>query len=124
MDPNEISERSNSVVETGWGTLRWLISSQLTPGAEQTLGVVTIPAGNRNPLHRHPNCEELLYVVSGTCRHRLGDQEFDLGPGQAIRIPRGEAHCARALGPEPLVAVISFSAPERLTEDLEEGATA
>lgn len=115
---------SERVVDAGWGTLRWLVTADLAPGAEQTVGVVTIPAGNQNPLHRHPNCEEVLYVVSGTCRHRLGEREFDLAPGQAVRIPRGEAHRARATGTRPLVAVISFSAPDRLTENLDEGGAA
>lgn len=115
------NDQPEDVVQTSWGRLVWLINSRITPGAEQTLGVVTIRAGSRNPLHRHPNCEELLYVVSGRCRHRLGEHEFDLSPGQAIRVPRGEAHFARATGSEPLVAVISFSSANRLTDTLEEG---
>lgn len=103
-----------------WGELRWLIGEGQTPGAEQTFGVVTIQPGQRNPLHLHPNCEELLYVLEGEADHKLGDQVFTIKAGDVIRIPRGVQHWARARGEHPLVAVISFSAPDRRTVNLED----
>lgn len=107
-------------VRQDWGELVWLIGETQTPGAEQTFGVVTIAPGQRNPLHQHPNCEELLYVLAGECDHKLGDEMVQLSPGAVIRIPRGVPHWARCTSTEPLVAVISFSAPDRRTESLEE----
>lgn len=107
-------------VRMSWGELAWLIGEQQTPGAEQTFGVVTISPGQRNPLHMHPNCEELLYVVSGECDHKLGEEMMHLTPGSVIRIPRGIPHWAKCTSAEPLTAVISFSAPDRRTTNLEE----
>ena len=109
---------------TPWGALQWLIGGTQTPGAEQTLGVVIIQPGQRNPLHQHPNCEELLYVLSGTCEHRLGDDRFSLAPGDVIRIPRGVPHWAKCTSAEPLVAVISFSAPDRQAINLDDDGVA
>lgn len=103
-----------------WGQLVWLIGEEHTPGAEQTFGVVTIAPGKRNPLHMHPNCEELLYVIEGEADHKLGDKMFHIEAGDVIRIPRGVPHWAQAKGDTPLVAVISFSAPDRRTENLED----
>jgi quercetin dioxygenase-like cupin family protein len=111
-------------VTTSWGHLSWLVGEQEMPGAEQTFGVVTIHPSQRNPLHLHPNCEELLYVVSGECDHRLGDNMYHLSPGSVIRIPRGVPHWAQCTSEEPLVAVISFSAPDRQAENLEGNDTA
>lgn len=111
-------------VTTEWGHLAWLIGEVETPGAEQTFGVVTIRPNQRNPLHLHPNCEELLYVISGECDHLLGEVTYRLGPGSVIRIPRGVPHWARCTSAEPLTAVISFSAPDRRTENLEGDASA
>lgn len=102
-----------------WGHIAWLIGAKQMPGAEQTLGVVTIYPEKRNPLHAHPNCEELLYVVSGECDHKLADELFHLTPGMVICIPRGTPHWARCTSEEPLVAVISFSSPDRRTDSLE-----
>lgn len=107
-------------VELSWGQLVWLIGEEATPGAEQTFGVVTIQPGQRNPLHLHPNCEELLYVIEGEADHKLGDEMFRIAAGDVIRIPRGVPHWAQATGDTPLVAVISFSAADRRTENLED----
>jgi quercetin dioxygenase-like cupin family protein len=107
-------------VQLSWGQLVWLVGQAQTPGAEQTLGVVTIHPGKRNPLHMHPNCEELLYVLDGEADHKLGDEMFHIRAGDVIRIPRGIEHWAEAKGDTPLVAVISFSSADRQTENLEE----
>ena len=114
-----ISEENTE--HTSWGQLSWLVGVAQMPGAEQTLGVVTINPGKRNPLHAHPNCEELLYVISGECDHKLGDELFHMTPGSVIRIPRGVPHWALCTSSEPLVAVVSFSAPDRRTDTLEDG---
>src|ERR1017187_6751874 len=42
-----------------WGTLRWMMNSQIDPQARQTFGVAELKVGHRNPRHFHPNCEEL-----------------------------------------------------------------
>jgi quercetin dioxygenase-like cupin family protein len=107
-------------LELDWGRITWLVGRELMSGSEQTFGVVQIQPGKRNPLHSHPNCEELLYVVSGTCDHRLGEATYQLGPGGVIRIPRGVPHWAKCTSSEPLVAVISFSSPDRKADMHEE----
>jgi mannose-6-phosphate isomerase-like protein (cupin superfamily) len=119
VQPLIASLKETASEETSWGTITWLISGAATKGAEQTFGIVTIAPGRANPLHLHPNCEEILYVVSGTCEHRVGDASVDLGPGQAICVPRGTPHCARTTSAEPLVVVVSFSSPDRQVVNLE-----
>lgn len=111
-------------IDADWGNLTWLVGEREMPGAEQTLGVVVIYPGKRNALHSHPNCEELLYVMEGECDHRLGDEMVHLSPGSVIRIPRGVKHWAFCTSKESLRAVISFSAPDRLTDNHEGGGVA
>ena len=105
--------------QVSWGHLSWLVNAQEVPGTEQTLGVVTIYPGKRNPLHAHPNCEELLYVISGECEHIVGNQLARLTPGMVICIPRGVPHWARCISAEPLLVLVSFSSPDRQTEQFE-----
>lgn len=112
------ANRDPDIVEN-WGDLTWLVGAKQMAGSEQTLGVVSIRPGQRNPLHSHPNCEELLYVLSGECEHRLGEETYNLGPGSVIRIPRGVAHFARCTSAGPLRAIICFSSPDRKTTTLE-----
>ena len=101
------------VQEHSWGWLRWLMNSKLDPKAEMTFGLVEINAGQRNPMHVHPNCEEQLYVLSGSCEHVLGKQTCVLKAGDVIRIPAGVPHYARTFDKEPMRAVIVYSSGDR-----------
>jgi len=101
------------------GSLTWLCNDKLMPGAAQTLGLCHILPGKSNPRHYHPNCEEILHVLSGTGIHSLGDQWFDLGPGTTIRVPVGVHHNLKNIGSDTLVCVIAFSSGDRQTVFLE-----
>src|SRR5687767_11164959 len=94
MDVNRLVTQQDQleVQEFAWGTLQWLASAALLPGAEQTLGISRIRPGLANPLHYHPNCEELLFVQQGSGRHRLEDAWIPLRPGTLVRIPRNVRH--------------------------------
>lgn len=102
-----------------WGRLQWLVNGRTVPGCRQTFGTSTIAAGSRNPLHYHPNCEEVLYVVSGRCDHRLNDEIVSLGAGDVVVIPPGVRHNLVNTGSEEIVCVIAFSSPDRETVFLE-----
>ena len=111
-------------VDTGWGELNWLITDKAMAGTEMTFGTCYIKPGERNPLHSHPNCEEFLHVVSGSCEHKLDDVTVLLNAGDTIRIPRNVKHWARALGSEPVFALIMFSTGKRQAVDHEGGGVA
>jgi phosphonatase-like hydrolase len=102
-----------------WGTLKWLCNASLVPGANQTLGICQIDPGQRNPVHVHPNCEEVLYMLSGTGMHRLDDQLVQLSAGDSIHIPMGVKHNLQNTGHEPIRCVIAFSSGRRQTVFLE-----
>lgn len=102
-----------------WGVLQWLVNAKLLPGSQQTLGMCEILPGKKNPLHFHPNCEELLYVLAGTCKHSLDDEWVDLRPGDTIRVPVGVKHQLVNTGPVSLHCVIAFSSGDRETVFLE-----
>ena len=102
-----------------WGSLQWLVAGRLTPDCEQTFGISRIAPGAKNPLHFHPNCEEVLYVVSGRCDHRLDDRWESLAAGDAVVIPRGVRHNLVNTGDEDVVCIIAFSSPDRETVFLE-----
>jgi len=96
-----------------WGAIRWLINHRIDPEAQQTFGIVRIDAGKTNALHLHPNCEELMYILSGSGITRVGDTVVSLHPGDLVRIPAGVLHQATAAESAPLVAAISYSSASR-----------
>ncbi len=44
------------------------------------------------PLHVHHADDEAWYVLEGALRFRLGEEECEAGPGQAVFAPRGTPH--------------------------------
>ena len=98
-----------------WGRIRWLCSEEIDAEAEMTFGVVYIDPGKANPLHMHPNCEEVIYLVSGQCDHLLDGEWHALKAGMSMRIPQGAKHCARNTGWEAVRMVIAYSTPDRET---------
>ena len=118
---NPVTRASDTQADTfPWGAIRWLHSDSINENAEQTFGLVVIEAGKENPRHYHPNCEEILYVLSGTCNHTYGDDSYELGAGDSIIVPEGIVHHAVNTGWEPLRAIISFSSGDRQTVFLED----
>lgn len=102
-----------------WGNLKWLCNAKLSPGAQQTVGICHIAPGQRNPRHYHPNCEEVLYMLSGNGQHSFDDDTVDLKAEMTIRIPAGVTHNMANTGTEPIVCLIVFSSGERETVFLE-----
>jgi quercetin dioxygenase-like cupin family protein len=99
--------------KAAWGSLRWLMSAKLDPQSGITLGDVTINPGQSNPLHVHVNSDEVIYVLSGTCEHRVGKEIVTLKAGDALRIPPGVPHTAKVLGNAPMRAVVVYNTGER-----------
>lgn len=95
-----------------WGSLRWLMSSKLEPQAGITLGIAEIKPEQSNPPHVHDNCEEVLYMLSGSCEHRVGTQTVTLKAGDTLRIPAGVPHAART-GREPMRAIVVYNTGAR-----------
>jgi quercetin dioxygenase-like cupin family protein len=96
-----------------------MMNSELDPGAAQTFGIVQIDAGKRNPLHKHPNCEELLYVLSGSFENVVGDKTVVMHAGDIVRIPANVPHQGINNTNKPMRAVISYSSGVRQIVALE-----
>jgi quercetin dioxygenase-like cupin family protein len=119
VSPQAVREEEQPSLSFPWGAIKWLCNGEIDPAALQTFGLVFINPGQQNPPHYHPNCEELIYVLSGECDHRLGDATIHLEPGSLLRIPANAVHCAVNTGWDPVRMVIVYSAPDRETVFLE-----
>ncbi|GAF66897.1 cupin [Bacillus sp. TS-2] len=103
------------VLDMDWGKIQWLCGAEIDPESQMTFGMVYIEAGKENPRHIHPNCEELIYVLSGECEHSLGDEIHHLKPGMMLRIPQDVPHNAVVTSWEPCRMMIMYSSPNRET---------
>lgn len=107
-------------IKYDWGWIRWLMNSKIDRDAEMTFGIVYVKARQENPAHVHPNCSEILHVLSGSCEHLVGKKWYKMKTGDTVRIPAGVPHRARTLK-EPLKAVIVYSSGDRQFELVGEG---
>ncbi|CAG7629939.1 cupin domain-containing protein [Paenibacillus allorhizosphaerae] len=99
-----------------WGTLQWLISGRGGTSETMTIGRVTFNPGRGNPQHMHPNCTEVLHVVSGVIRHTLpGGEMVVMNPGDSIVIPQGVWHHAENMQDTEAVVMVVFDSAWRDT---------
>jgi uncharacterized cupin superfamily protein len=72
--------------------------------AKVGVGLLELPPGcDTSPAHYHTHEEEHLYVLSGRLTLQLGDERFELEPGDYACFPAGQAakHQLRNDGAEP-----------------------
>ncbi len=108
------------VEQSAWGTLQWVCNDKLMPGSVQTVGLAMILPGKSNPVHYHPNCDEVLYVIAGQGLHSYDGRTIPLKPGMTIRIPAKVRHNMVNTGTEALRTLVSFSSGDRKTVFIEE----
>ncbi len=84
--------------------VRWLVSEERQGSEMVGVGQTIYPArGGTHEHHLHPDAEEVVIVVSGSGWHRVGDEIYDIGPGDVVFVPRNTAHSACCTSEDDLV---------------------
>jgi mannose-6-phosphate isomerase-like protein (cupin superfamily) len=68
----------------------------------QSLAEATVPPGGETVEHLHRTTEEIYLFTHGAGRMRLGEEEREVGPGDAVVIAPGVRHKLWCVGSEPL----------------------
>jgi quercetin dioxygenase-like cupin family protein len=73
--------------------IRFLIAAEQSNGSASVFEF-TVPAGQKVPAppHRNDAFEEVLYGLEGVLTWVVDGKPIDVGPGQALCIPRGATH--------------------------------
>jgi len=80
------------VEELPWGPHHWLCRPGLVD-AEQLLVVrVHMPPGKAHQFHRHPEMEEVIYVLEGECEQWVDRESKILRAGDIAHIPTDVVH--------------------------------
>jgi quercetin dioxygenase-like cupin family protein len=104
-----------TVEEQQWGRLVWMVNGAMGSSETMTIGRCFINPGQANPRHYHPNCDEVLHVLSGTIEHSVDDETFPMTAGDIVSIPRGSLHNARNVGDDVAEFLICFDTADRQT---------
>jgi quercetin dioxygenase-like cupin family protein len=73
----------------------WKATAETTDGRYDQAVTITLPQVGP-PEHTHQQ-DELLYILEGTYRVKLGEHVFTASTGTSIRIPGGVSHAWRSL---------------------------
>jgi quercetin dioxygenase-like cupin family protein len=82
IEPKKMPGRNRELIVKGENVLMMRIDRhEITPGG-----------------HSHPN-EQIIYLLEGRARFRVGDEEHTAEPGHAVHIPPGVHHELELLTP-------------------------
>ena len=84
---------SEETIRIGPLGIRFLLTGDDTNGAVSVFEV-TVPAGQKlaAPAHKNDAYEETLYGIEGVLTWTIDGKAIEVGPGQAVCIPRGAVH--------------------------------
>ena len=96
MNPQALDVHVNPSDETirlGPLSVRFLLTGDDSTGSIAAFELV-VPGAERlaAPAHSHDRFEETIYGISGVLTWTVDGKPIDVGPGQALCIPRGAAH--------------------------------
>jgi mannose-6-phosphate isomerase-like protein (cupin superfamily) len=95
------------------GTAPLLIKvDPVTTGSRRmVLGSSDLPPGDAIGLHRHLQEDEILIILRGTARVRLGGRDYPATTGGTVFIPQGTCVEITNVGTDTLTNVFIFSSP-------------
>ena len=83
----KLAEMPTSVISPGHSTAH----GPTVTGKELELGYYTEPKGTGAKPHHHPS-EQMMLVLSGRLRMRVGNEVREMGPGELALIPGDQEH--------------------------------
>jgi gentisate 1,2-dioxygenase len=79
--------------------------------AQSQTAVMTIgPGEDAGPEETHAG-DQVIYVIEGEARVRLGEATHDAGPGACVLIPAGTRHHVENTGRVPLFCLTVYAPP-------------
>ena len=84
---------SGEIIHLGLLAVRFLITGEDSNGSVATFEL-TVPGAQRlaAPAHSHDHYEETIYGIDGSLTWTVDGKPIEVGPGQALCIPRGAIH--------------------------------
>jgi len=81
-----------------WGIRRWVSHPPSTGAKDLTVIDVTLAPGQGHNFHKHPDQEEVIYVVAGRVEQWVDRDKRILGSGDAAFIPGDMVHASFNIG--------------------------
>jgi len=102
-----VNRERAQIINTSHGSeIRPLIDRTSSGITQCSLAEEILPPGKSVRPHRHRETDEIYYIVAGRGVMTVGDEEREVGPGDAVHIPPKHRHTLRNTGTEPMRIVL------------------
>ena len=96
-----------------WSTIPWTpvragVERKAFSSERATVTLHKLMPGHKPQPHSHPH-EQIAYIVSGTIKFFVGDEEHVLGPGSLLVVPPNVEHWGEVIGDEPVLNLDVFT---------------
>ena len=71
------------------------VEGGVVEGDRMIVALMRMPAGTGAEPHSHPN-EQWIYILEGTFKAKIGDDEIEAKPGSVVYVPSNVVHSAKA----------------------------
>lgn len=92
MSGKFFSSAQVEIEKLDWGTLKWLSTPRVTQAKQLVVVEVEFRPGTGHSFHKHPNQEEVLYVLEGEVEQWIDRDKQVLRAGDAAYIPADVVH--------------------------------
>ena len=80
----------------------WHFNADVSKQADTFMVKVVMPVGGMHNFHRHPEMNEILYILKGTCEQWVDDEKQILSAGDSVYIDPNIVHGTFNIGDEDL----------------------
>lgn len=108
---NTTSIETSPVNERGGQSAYLLLAKGQFGSQHLAITWVDCPPGTQQPLHRHPDLEQVYVIVRGRGTMLVGAERREVEEGTLVFVPPGTDHAIRNDGTEPLSYVSATSPP-------------
>jgi quercetin dioxygenase-like cupin family protein len=91
-----------------WGSMAWISQPPMTGATQLTVMEVILEPGQGHNFHKHPDQEEVIYIVEGQVEQWLETERNVLGPGEAVFIPADMVHASFNVGDKPAKLMVTL----------------
>ena len=94
VNVSTFTARTDHDADDGWVNMsvQWLITKDSVGYKTTVFGVTTFPPGARHDIHRHPNAEEVEYLLEGEGLACIGDVNVRMRPGDIVFAAANDYH--------------------------------
>ena len=104
-----VTQENMIVEQLPWGPHDWLCRPDIVEADKLLVVRVRMPPGKAHEFHRHPEMEEVIYIVEGQAEQWVDKEMRMLGPGDSAHIPMKMVHGTYNAGDSTLVLLAILS---------------